>query len=301
MGHQFCWHAVNIDQLEIQHQKVAPDPYQPSKHHRTVLRFGGNLEQLKPWVWSKHQNPRIKNVEPQQPQSKEQRELNLEKDRENSESFSLWLQLVMTMWLSIEKKISWLQKFPSDVEMIIFGSRIGQNPTGTAFSAVSQTSMDLWLANEKFDLSTKSAQNEGFFTWTWVRLADMANRITSQDNSTAQPMSKMPAPLRRWPLPPPQQRAVPARRPAKSHPFRLDWLEQQKFLDSLQPYVADSQESSRKALRLTCLTLGRVVIDSDEKNAELESSKSYKSSKKLRSTWVPTIHKSNQWKKTFWC
>ena len=125
----------------------------------------------------------------------------------------------------------------------------------------------------------------------------MANRITSHNNSTAQPMSKMPAPLRRWPLPPPRQRAVPGRRPAKFHPFRLDWLERQKFLDSLQPYVADSQESSRKALRLTCLTLGRVVIDSDKKNAELESSKSYTSSKKLRSTWVPTIHKSNQWKK----
>lgn len=151
--------------------------------------------------------------------------------------------------------------------MIIFGSRIGQNPTGTAFSAVSQTSTDLWPTNKKMDLSRKSAQNEGFFTWTWVRLADVANRITSQDNSTAQPMSKMPAPLRRWPLPLPQQRAVPARRPAKFHPFRLDWLEQQKFLDSLQPYVADSQESFRKALRLTCLTLERVVIDSDEKNA----------------------------------
>lgn len=31
-----------------------------------------------------------------------------------------------------KKNVSWLQKFPSDVEMIIFGSRFGQNLTGTA-------------------------------------------------------------------------------------------------------------------------------------------------------------------------
>ena len=224
MGHQFCWHAVNIDQLEIQHQKVAPDPYQPSKHHRTVLRFGGNLEQLKPWVWSKHQNPRIKNVEPQQPQSKEQRELNLEKDRENSESFSLWLQLVMTMWLSIEKKISWLQKFPSDVEMIIFGSRIGQKPNWHRhFQQFLRLPWTCDWQMKSLISQQKALKMKGFSHGHELDLRTWPTGSPPRTTPQRSPCPRCQRPLRRWPLPPPQQRAVPARRPAKSHPFRLDW------------------------------------------------------------------------------